>query len=171
MVQLIVGNKGKGKTKHLLDQVNGQVQSASGNIVYLDKSSKHMYELNNKIRLIDVSSYLLSDSDEFVGFISGIISQDHDLEQVYVDNFLKIAHLEQEGSNIEPVIQKLDKLGEAFKINFYIRVKYIKTQIMMYTKITTKITTPILMRKGRPSLMFMTLLFLLFSNKDSFLNE
>jgi hypothetical protein len=122
MVQLIVGNKGKGKTKHLLDQVNGQVQSASGNIVYLDKSTKHMYELNNKIRLIDVSSYLLSDSDEFVGFISGIISQDHDLEQVYVDNFLKIAHLEQEGSNIEPVIQKLDKLGEAFKINFYISV-------------------------------------------------
>ena len=114
MVQLIVGNKGKGKTKHLLDQVNGQVQSASGNIVYLDKSTKHMYELNNKIRLIGVSSYLLSDSDEFVGFISGIISQDHDLEQVYVDNFLKIAHLEQEGSNIEPVIQKLDKLGEAF---------------------------------------------------------
>lgn len=54
MVQLIVGNKGKGKTKHLLDQVNGQVQSASGNIVYLDKSTKHMYELNNKIRLIDV---------------------------------------------------------------------------------------------------------------------
>ena len=103
MVQLIVGNKGKGKTKHLLDQVNGQVQSASGNIVYLDKSTKHMYELNNKIRLIDVSSYLLSDSDEFVGFISGIISQDHDLEQVYVDNFLKIARLEQEGSNIEQI--------------------------------------------------------------------
>ncbi|NBJ91431.1 twitching motility protein PilT [Parablautia muri] len=122
MVQLIVGNKGKGKTKHLLDQVNAQVQSASGNLVYLDKSTKHMYELNNKIRLIDVSSYLLTDSDEFVGFISGIISQDHDLEQVYVDNFLKIAHLEKEGSDIEPVIQKLDKLSDAFNINFYVSI-------------------------------------------------
>ncbi len=122
MVQLIVGNKGKGKTRYLLDQVNTQVQSASGNLVYLDKSTKHMYELNNKIRLIDVSSYLLTDSNEFVGFISGIISQDHDLEQVYVDNFLKIAHLEKEGSDIEPVIQKLDKLSEAFNINFYVSI-------------------------------------------------
>ena len=54
MVQLIVGKKGKGKTKQLLDKVNGAIKAAEGNIVYLDKSSKHMYELNNKIRLIDV---------------------------------------------------------------------------------------------------------------------
>ena len=57
MVQLIVGKKGKGKTKQLLDKVNGAIKAAEGNIVYLDKSSKHMYELNNKIRLIDVSGY------------------------------------------------------------------------------------------------------------------
>ena len=55
MVQLIVGKKGKGKTKQLLDKVNGAIKAAEGNIVYLDKSSKHMYELNNKVRLIDVS--------------------------------------------------------------------------------------------------------------------
>ena len=54
MVQLIVGNKGKGKTKHLLDKVNTEVKNVSGNIVYLDKSTKHMYELNNKVRLINV---------------------------------------------------------------------------------------------------------------------
>ena len=72
MVQLIVGKKGKGKTKHLLDKVNTEVQSVSGNIVYLDKSTKHMYELNNKIRLIDLSSYMITNSDEFLGFISGI---------------------------------------------------------------------------------------------------
>ena len=62
MVQLIVGKKGKGKTKQLLDKVNSEVQSVSGNIVYLDKSTKHMYELNNKIRLIDVSSYLITNA-------------------------------------------------------------------------------------------------------------
>ena len=54
MVQLVVGKKGKGKTKYLLDKVNAEVQNASGNIVYLDKSTKHMYELNNKIRLIEI---------------------------------------------------------------------------------------------------------------------
>ncbi len=120
MVQLIVGKKGKGKTKHLLDKVNTEVQNVSGNIVYLDKSTKHMYELNNKIRLIDVSSYLITSSDEFVGFISGIISQDHDLEQMYFDSFLKIACIE--GENIEPIITKLEKISEAFNVNFVLSI-------------------------------------------------
>ena len=52
MVQLIVGNKGKGKTKQLLDKVNSEIKEISGNIVYLDKSTKHMYELNNRVCLI-----------------------------------------------------------------------------------------------------------------------
>lgn len=120
MVQLIVGKKGKGKTKHLLDKVNTEVQNVSGNIVYLDKSTKHMYELNNKIRLIDVSSYLVTSSDEFLGFISGIISQDHDLEQMYFDSFLKIACIE--GTDIEPIVTKLEKIGEAFQVNFVLSV-------------------------------------------------
>ena len=120
MVQLIVGKKGKGKTKHLLDKVNTEVQNVSGNIVYLDKSTKHMYELNNKIRLIDVSSYLVTSSDEFLGFISGIISQDHDLEQMYFDSFLKIACAEE--AEIEPIIKKLDAIGEKFGIDFVLSV-------------------------------------------------
>ena len=57
MIQLIVGKKGKGKTKHLLAKVNDAIKGAKGNIVYLDKSSKHMYELNNKVRLINVKDY------------------------------------------------------------------------------------------------------------------
>ena len=92
MVQLIVGVKGKGKTKVLLDKVNAQIQAVEGNIVYLDKSTKHMYELNNKIRLIDVSDYMIENADAFLGFILGIVSQDHDLQQMYLDSFLKISH-------------------------------------------------------------------------------
>ncbi len=121
MVQLIVGKKGKGKTKYLLDKVNAEVQNVSGNIVYLDKSTKHMYELNNKIRLIDVSSYMVTDSDEFIGFISGIISQDHDLEQMYFDSFLKIACLEED-SDIEPIMRKLEKISNTFDVNFIISI-------------------------------------------------
>ena len=83
MVQLIMGKKGKGKTKHLLDKVNSEIKTVNGSIVYLDKSSKHMYELNNKVRLIDCTNFPLKNSDEFVGFICGIVSQDHDLEQMY----------------------------------------------------------------------------------------
>lgn len=120
MVQLIVGNKGKGKTKHLLDKVNAQVLEATGNIVYLDKNTKHMYELNNKVRLINVSDYLVNSSEEFVGFLSGIISQDHDLQMMFLDNFLNIAYLEEK--DITPIVDKLEKLGEVFGVDFVLSV-------------------------------------------------
>jgi len=102
MVQLIAGNKGRGKTTELLNRVNTQIRSAKGSIVYLDKSSKHMYELNNKVRLIDVSRYPIENSDQFVGFICGIISQDHDLEALYLDGFMKCAHLRGRGRHRVP---------------------------------------------------------------------
>ena len=127
MVQLILGKKGKGKTKHLLDKVNTEVKTVSGNIVYLDKSTKHMYELNNKVRLIDVSSYMISDSDEFVGFICGIISQDHDLQQMYFDSFLKIAC--REDGNIDDIIKKLDVISEKFGVDFILSISLDEAEI------------------------------------------
>ena len=121
MVQLIVGKKGKGKTKHLLDKVNAEVKSVDGSIVYLDKSTKHMYELNNKVRLIDVSDYMVENTDAFLGFISGIISQDHDLQQMYFDSFLKIAKLEEQ-EDITPAIEKLEKISGKFHVDFVLSV-------------------------------------------------
>ena len=109
MIQLIVGAKGKGKTKILLDKVNTEVKDAHGSIVYLDKSPKHMYELNNKIRLIDVSGFELESSGEFIGFVYGILSQDHDLEQMYLDSFLKISLTYAATAN--DLLRKLDKFG------------------------------------------------------------
>ncbi len=91
MVQIIAGNKGKGKTKYLLDMANTAVKESKGSIVYLDKSAKHMYELNNKIRLINVQEYPITSSEGFIGFLCGIICQDHDLEQMYLDSFLKLS--------------------------------------------------------------------------------
>ena len=127
MVQLIVGNKGKGKTKHLLEKVNLQVKETKGNIVYLDKSTKHMYELNNKVRLIDVSQYMITNHDEFVGFICGIVSQDHDLEQMFLDSFLKIACLE--GTDITPVIEKLEKISQNYGIDFVLSVSMDESEL------------------------------------------
>lgn len=114
MVQLILGKKGKGKTKIILEMVNKEIAGASGNIVYLDKSIDHMYELNNKIRLINVKDYGVANADEFVGFIRGILSQDHDLEQIYFDSFLKIACLENDMDRMEETVQKLDDISEKY---------------------------------------------------------
>lgn len=120
MVQIIAGEKGKGKTKHLLDKVNESIKSATGNIVYLDKSQKHMYELSNKVRLINVSDYMISNSNEFLGFLCGIISQDHDLEEMYLDSFLTIAMMED--SDIEHAIAKLESISDKFHVNFVVSI-------------------------------------------------
>lgn len=120
MVQIIAGEKGKGKTKHLLEKVNQAVETVNGNIVYLDKSSKHMYELNNKIRLINVSDYLITNCDEFMGFLCGIISQDHDLEEMYLDSFLTIAELEDK--DVCRALTKLEGIGEMFHVNFVVSI-------------------------------------------------
>ena len=120
MVEIIVGVKGKGKTKRLLEMANEAVKNAKGTVVYLDKSAKHMYELSNKIRLINVNDYEIMSSDGFTGFVSGIISQDHDLETMFLDSFLKLANLE--GGDITPVVDTLEKIGEKYNVNFVLSV-------------------------------------------------
>ena len=120
MVEIIVGVKGKGKTKRLLEMANEAVKDAKGTVVYLDKSAKHMYELSNKIRLINVNDFDIMSSDGFTGFVSGIISQDHDLETMFLDSFLKLANLE--GGDITPVVDTLEKIGEKYNVNFVLSV-------------------------------------------------
>ena len=121
MVELIVGKKGKGKTKVLLDKVNGAIKDANGSIVYLDKSQKHMYELNNKVRLINVMDYPIDNCDEFLGFLCGIVSQDHDLEEMYLDSFLTIAFTETD-DEIQHAIEKLDIISEKYNVKFILSV-------------------------------------------------
>lgn len=121
MIEIIAGEKGKGKTKYLLDKVNRTVKTAKGSIVYLDKSPKHMYELNNRIRLIDVAEYPISNCDEFMGFLCGILSQDRDMEEMYLDSFLTIASVETD-DEICHAIQKLDIISEKYNVKFVLSV-------------------------------------------------
>ena len=126
MFQIIAGEKGKGKTKLLIKNANEDVQSTKGSLVYVDKSNKHMYELSNKVRLINSMEYLITNSDEFLGFMCGIISQDHDLEKVYFDSFLKIACVHE---NLETVLTKLKNISTHFNVDFLISISLKKDQI------------------------------------------
>lgn len=128
MIEIICGEKGKGKTKVLLDKVNSSVATAAGNVVYLDKSQKHMYELNNKVRLINVIDYPVTNCDEFLGFICGIVSQDHDLEEMYLDSFLTIASIDSD-ADIVKSMEKLDIISEKYKVRFILSVSKNKADL------------------------------------------
>ena len=128
MIEIICGEKGKGKTKELLGRVNNSIATVAGNVVYLDKSQKHMYELNNKARLINVADYPISNCDEFLGFICGIVSQDHDLEEMYLDSFLTIAFIESD-EDILKAIEKLDINSEKYKVRFILSVSRDKSAL------------------------------------------
>ncbi|MGN0334727.1 MAG: twitching motility protein PilT [Lachnospiraceae bacterium] len=129
MVQLIVGEKGKGKTKYLLDKVNAEVKDAAGNIVYLDKSSKHMHELDNKVRLINVTEYPVTNSDQFLGFVCGICSQDYDLQTMYLDSFLKVASLEEESAELADTLAALENISKQFDVNFVLSISVNKEDL------------------------------------------
>ena len=128
MVQLIVGKKGKGKTKKVLEMVNSEITDAFGNIVYLDKGMDHMYELNNKVRLISVSDYGVGNAYELVGFIRGIISQDHDLEHIYLDGFMKIACLEGT-DRLEEIVDKLDSISDTYHFKITASISLDETEL------------------------------------------
>ena len=120
MIQIIAGEKGKGKTKVLINKANTDVRTANGSIVYLDKSNKHMYELSNKLRLVNVRDYDVENSSEFIGFICGMLSQDSDIERIYLDSFLKIACTDEE--KIDVVFKRLEEVSQKFHVDFVISV-------------------------------------------------
>lgn len=118
MIQIIAAEKGKGKTKILIDKVNADVNVVKGDIVYLDKSNQNMYELNNKIRLVNVRDYCVETPKEFIGFLCGLIAGNHDLEKVYLDSFLKIACKSTE--DVGNVIEKIDMISTKYHVDFVI---------------------------------------------------
>ena len=122
MIQIIAGEKGKGKTKHLIDRVNKAVESSTGNVIFLDKSTRHMYEVSNKVRLINVTDYPFITNEGFVGFLYGILSQDHDIEDVFIDSFLKVANVDE--TNISHTIEEISNISKLYNINFTLSVSF-----------------------------------------------
>lgn len=121
MVEIIAGGRGKGKTRQLLDRIHEDVKKADGDIVYIDKSQKHMYELTSKVRLINMADYTVASTDEFLGFLSGAISQNSDIEEIALDSFLTIAYVSTT-EELSRAIEKLDVISEKFNVKFILCV-------------------------------------------------
>ena len=133
MIELIVGEKGKGKTKMLMGKANNDIKVTGGNIVYLDRNNKHMYELSNRVRLINVTDYNIHSADMFLGFIYGVVSQDYDLDRMFLDNFMSISCSESV-EELEKLIKELSIISDKFEVDFIIGLSKSKEELSDYLK-------------------------------------
>lgn len=120
MVQIISGTNGKGKSSYLLDSANNAIKEAHGDIVYIDKSSSKMHDLSNRVRLVDMSAYPVHNYDNFIGYIYGMISQNYDLETIYLDNFIKLACVTKD--NLDGALRDIASISEKYHIDFFLGV-------------------------------------------------
>jgi ABC-type dipeptide/oligopeptide/nickel transport system ATPase component len=120
MISLIVGEKGSGKTKAILDGANDAAQTSKGNVAFLDKDNSHMTMLTYKVRLIDVSEYNVKSDNDFINFIKGILATDNDLTDVFVDGILKITGRTLE--ELDDFFTVLDELSKRHETNFILTI-------------------------------------------------
>lgn len=132
MIRVIYGEKGTGKTKLLVDTANKLASSSSGDIVFIDGSNHLIYDLKHEIRFINSSEFPVSGAPEFLGFICGIISQDYDIEGIFIDGLTYI--LKQKSDMLENFFIQLKGLSDRFKIDFFISINGNTDAIPEYIK-------------------------------------
>ena len=119
MIQLIVGNKGEGKTKQLIAMANDTVKTTDGLVVFIDDDKRHIYDLHYDIRFVETGEFPLSNYREFIGFVCGILSQNNDIKEIFVDGLTNIIKTIDNESLVK-LKNKLDKLSEHRDLNFII---------------------------------------------------
>ena len=110
MIKLIVGNKGTGKTKVMVDMINENLPQVKGNIVCIEKGMQLTHNIPTSVRLIDVDEFKIKGCKRFYGFFAGVCASNYDIEQIYVDGILKV--LEHDMEDFEELIEKIAPLTE-----------------------------------------------------------
>ena len=113
MITLIVGKKGSGKTKRLIDAANAATQNVSGNVVVIEPKDKLRLEISHGARLIDLEPYEIHDAAQLYGFIAGILAGNYDVQEIYVDSVLRVIS----EAGFETFIEKIRTLAEYAEIN------------------------------------------------------
>lgn len=122
MVKILAGKEGSGKTKQLINMANEQIQKTNGKIVYLDSDKRHIYDLKHEIRFLNMEEFPIEKPDEFVGFLCGIISNDYDIETIYVDGLYNMVKMNE--ADAMSCVTKLEEIGKKFDIEFKIGMNY-----------------------------------------------
>ncbi len=133
MIELLIGKKGTGKTKVLLDKVNEAAESASGNVVFISNDTgRNMYDIKSEVRMAEAKEFNIFSWDEFLGFICGIISGNFDITHIFIDGILKIVNNTMDG--FEDFLKALEAISEKFNIDFEISVSIDKELAPDYMK-------------------------------------
>lgn len=129
MVQLLIGHKGSGKTKSMCDMANDMIEKVHGSIVFLSKNDRLTHDLKYKIRMVCMEDFKhITNSDEYIGFIYGIISSDHDLEYVFIDSILKHADFDVE--DLPGFLTRLKNISEMYGPKFVVSVSLDKEEMV-----------------------------------------
>lgn len=122
MVELLIGKKGTGKTKSLIDSVNNAATVAKGNVVFVsDDTRRSMHDIKSKVRMADTKDFALKSYSEFLGFLCGIISRDYDITNIFIDGIFKIVGTDNL-DGFEEFLSRLDAIGKSLNISFVITV-------------------------------------------------
>ena len=123
MIQFLAGAKGVGKTKRLIEIANASVKTTDGDLVYIDDDKRHIYDLHYDIRFVDTGSYPLSDCNVFIGFLCGILSQNSDIKEIYVDGLTNIIKT-VDTDNLSWLVDELGKLSKGNSVNFIMSINW-----------------------------------------------
>ncbi|MGN1409765.1 MAG: hypothetical protein ACI4XJ_06270 [Eubacteriales bacterium] len=115
MIKLIIGKKGSGKTKTLIELVNAALGTSKGSVVCIEKGDKLKFDINYRCRLIDTDEYLITDGQSLFGFISGILASNHDVTDIFIDSALKIC--QNKTDSFDLFLNELDALVKNHEIN------------------------------------------------------
>lgn len=116
MVKLIASKEGTGKTKRIIDMANERLSNTTGNVVFIDDDKKHIYQLKHDMRFISMDEYPISSHEEFMGFVCGVISNNFDIRDVYIDGLNKVMNMPNEV--LPGVMKRFDDISKSFGIDF-----------------------------------------------------
>ncbi len=122
MCKFILGEKGAGKTKWLIDNANKDMKEGNGNIAFIDVDDDHIFTLNYNVRLINAMEFKVDNLESFYGFLCGLIGMDYDLEKIYVDSIYKLIDLSVD--DLVELLKRLTFVQKKYNVHFYINVDY-----------------------------------------------
>ncbi|MDO4773095.1 MAG: twitching motility protein PilT [Bacillota bacterium] len=120
MLKFIIGGSGTGKTQRLVELANDLKAKSSGNVVFIDDDTRHMYDVDSKVRFINIKEFPIDTFEGCLGFLCGIISSDYDIESILVDGLFKVMNIEAD--DIASVVPTIEKISELFEIDLYVTV-------------------------------------------------